>query len=91
MTAPVFTGDYNYIGNRVTFLKGSATARVTVGAGSICVKDYRALGENIMIAGNPAGLVIEYFPGLGRRNGNAGKMASYLNGRKVCFPSFQIG
>ncbi len=58
MTSPVFLGSYNYLGHRVTIMPGSATPdRCTVASNSMCNKDYRHLGTNILIGGIPAKLL----------------------------------
>jgi acetyltransferase-like isoleucine patch superfamily enzyme len=56
--APVIIGDYNYISNRVTILRGSITPDFcTVASNTLCTKDYSAFGENVLIGGVPAKLL----------------------------------
>lgn len=51
-------GSRNWFGNRVTVSMGCHTSKdVTVASNSLCNKDYRALGERIIIAGTPAKIV----------------------------------
>lgn len=58
MHAPVIIGDYNYISNRVTILRGTVTPNFcTIASNSLCTKDYSAFGENILIGGVPAKLL----------------------------------
>ncbi|GGG06173.1 hypothetical protein GCM10011344_03290 [Dokdonia pacifica] len=57
-TAPVELGNYNWIGNRSTIMKGTKTPdHTTVGSNSLCNKDYTDLGNYIVIGGVPAKLL----------------------------------
>lgn len=58
MSSPINIGNYNYIGNRTTVMKGTITPDYcTVGSNSLCNKDYTSLGNNILIGGIPAKLI----------------------------------
>jgi len=60
MTNPIYIGDYNYIGNRVSIMQKTKTPNnCTIASNSICNKDYTKLGENILIGGMPAKLLKE--------------------------------
>lgn len=55
LSAPVRIGNYNYMSNRVSVLKGTTTPDYcTIASNSLCNKDYSAFGENILIGGVPA-------------------------------------
>lgn len=57
-SAPVFVGNYNFISNRVSIMKGTQTPDFcTIASNSLCTKDYKNLGENILIGGVPAKLI----------------------------------
>lgn len=57
-TAPIYIGAYNWIGSRSTIMKGTKTSdHTTVGANSLCTKDYTDLGNYIIIGGVPATLL----------------------------------
>lgn len=57
-TAPIFVGSYNFASNRVSILKGTQTPNFcTIASNSLCTKDYKILGENILIGGVPAKLL----------------------------------
>lgn len=57
-SAPVFIGNYNFISNRVSIMKGTQTPDFcTIASNSLCTKDYKNLGENILIGGVPAKLI----------------------------------
>lgn len=57
-SAPIFVGNYNFISNRVSILKGTQTPNFcTIASNSLCTKDYKSLGENILIGGIPAQLI----------------------------------
>ncbi|CAA9200161.1 acyltransferase [Flavobacterium collinsii] len=57
-TSPIFIGNYNFISNRVTILKGARTPDFcTIASNSLCTKSYDALGENVLIGGVPAKLI----------------------------------
>lgn len=58
MTAPIQVGNYNFISNRVSIMKGTITPDYcTIASNSLCTKDYSSLGENILIGGIPAKLL----------------------------------
>jgi len=55
---PIFIGNYNWISNRVSIMKGTQTPDFcTIASNSLCTKDYTSLGENILIGGVPAKLI----------------------------------
>ena len=55
---PIKIGNYNYIGNRVSLMKGTTTPDYcTVTSNSVLTKDYLMLGENLMLGGIPAKLL----------------------------------
>lgn len=57
-SAPIFLGSYNFASNRVSVLKGTQTPDFcTIASNSLCTKDYKPLGENILIGGVPAKLL----------------------------------
>jgi acetyltransferase-like isoleucine patch superfamily enzyme len=61
MTAPIILNDYNWVGNRTTIMKGTITPKqCIIASNSLCNKDYRALGENILIGGIPSKLLREH-------------------------------
>lgn len=52
LSAPIQIGNNNFLGNRVSILPGTMTPDFcTVASNSVCNKDYRNLGENILIGG----------------------------------------
>src|SRR5690606_21554294 len=58
MTVPITISDYNYIGNRVSIMKGTVTPDYcTIASNSLCTKNYTSLGQNILIGGMPAKLL----------------------------------
>lgn len=58
LTSPIQIGNYNFISNRVSIMKGTKTPDYcTIGSNSLCNKDYSYLGENILIAGIPVKLL----------------------------------
>ncbi|MCB0461783.1 MAG: transferase [Flavobacteriaceae bacterium] len=58
MTANIILGNYNFISNRVTVLKGTKTPdNCTIASNSLCLKDYTDLSENCLIGGVPAKLL----------------------------------
>lgn len=58
LSKPVVIGKQNYWGTRVIIQKGTATPDYCIiCSGSVCNKDYRQSGENIMIGGVPAKLI----------------------------------
>ncbi len=60
MTRPVQIGSYNYFGNRISVMPATLTPdRCTVASNSVCNKDYRPWGNNILIGGVPAKLLRE--------------------------------
>lgn len=60
MKKAVKLGQYNYIGSHVSIGKGTETPDYcTVASQSLCTKDYKNLGENILIGGIPAKLLKE--------------------------------
>ena len=51
----IHIGDYNYISNRVSIMQNTHTPdNCTVASNTLCNKDYRSWGENILIGGIPA-------------------------------------
>jgi len=57
-SAPIFIGNYNFVSNRVSIMKGTQTPNFcTIASNSLCTKDYKSLGENILIGGIPAKLI----------------------------------
>lgn len=59
-SAPITIGNYNFISNRVTVLKGASTPDYcTIASNSLCTKNYKNLGQNILIGGIPAKLIRE--------------------------------
>ncbi len=60
MTAPIYLGGYNYIGNRVSIMSKTKTLDYcTVASNSLCNSDYSKIGTNILIGGIPAKLIRE--------------------------------
>lgn len=58
MTAPIEIGNYNFISNRVSILKGTKTSDyTTVASNSLCTNDYSKLDKNCLIGGVPAKLL----------------------------------
>ena len=58
MTAPIEIGNYNFISNRVSILKGTKTPDYcTIASNSLCTKDFTDLDENCLIGGVPAKLI----------------------------------
>jgi acetyltransferase-like isoleucine patch superfamily enzyme len=58
ITAPIYIGNYNFISNRVSILKGTKTPDYcTIASYSLCSKDFTNLGENILIGGVPSKLI----------------------------------
>lgn len=58
MTAPIKIGNYNFISNRVSIMKGTKTADYcTIASNSLCNKDYSLFGEHILIGGVPVKLL----------------------------------
>ncbi|MFD1603132.1 acyltransferase [Flavobacterium artemisiae] len=57
-SAPIFVGSYNFASNRVSILKGTQTPDFcTIASNSLCTKDYKPLGENVLIGGVTAKLL----------------------------------
>jgi acetyltransferase-like isoleucine patch superfamily enzyme len=57
-SAPIFIGNCNFVSNRVSIMKGTQTPNFcTIASNSLCTKDYKALGANILIGGIPAQLI----------------------------------
>ncbi|MBF4466106.1 transferase [Flavobacterium sp. LC2016-12] len=57
-SAPIFIGNYNFGSNRVSIMKGTQTPNFcTIASNSLCTKDYKSLGENILIGGISAKLI----------------------------------
>lgn len=60
MTSPIQIGSYNFVSNRVTFMKGAKTPDYcTIASNSVCSKDYTSLGQNTLIGGVPSKLIRE--------------------------------
>lgn len=60
INAPIEIGNYNFIGNRVSIMSKTRTPNLcTIASNSVCNKDYRDLGENVMIGGMPGKLLKE--------------------------------
>jgi acetyltransferase-like isoleucine patch superfamily enzyme len=58
MTNPIYLGNYNYFGNRVSIMQKTITPDYcTVASNSLCNSDYTNLGNNILIGGFPAKLL----------------------------------
>lgn len=58
MTAPIYIGEYNYFGNRISVMPKTTTPNFcTVASNSVCNNAYTMLGENILIGGIPAKLL----------------------------------
>lgn len=58
ITAPIFIGSHNYIGNRVSIMQNTSTPNYcTIASNSLCNKNYTSLGENVLIGGIPAKLI----------------------------------
>lgn len=57
-SAPIFIGNYNFVSNRVSIMKGTQTPNFCIiASNSLCTKDYKTLGGNILIGGVPAKLI----------------------------------
>jgi len=62
MSAPIELGAYNAISNTVSIMAGTKTPdNCVITSHSLCNKDYRSLGENILIGGIPAKLIKNNF------------------------------
>ena len=58
LSAPISIGSFNYFSHRTSVLKGTKTSDYcTIASNSLCNKDYRDLGENILLGGVPARLL----------------------------------
>ena len=58
MTNPIYLGNYNYFGNRVSIMQKTITPDYcTVASNSLCNSDYTNFGNNILIGGIPAKLL----------------------------------
>lgn len=58
ITAPIYIGCHNYIGNRVSVMQNTKTPNYcTIASNSLSNKDYTPLGENVLIGGIPAKLI----------------------------------
>ncbi|TDP01606.1 hypothetical protein [Flavobacterium sp. 245] len=59
-TAPVFIGNYNFSGSRISIMKNTITPDFcSIATNSFCNKDYTSWGHNILIGGIPAKLIRE--------------------------------
>ncbi|CAC9976857.1 MULTISPECIES: acyltransferase [Flavobacterium] len=59
-TGPVFIGNYNFSGSRISIMKNTKTPDFcTIATNSFCNKDYISWGNNILIGGIPAKLIRE--------------------------------
>jgi acetyltransferase-like isoleucine patch superfamily enzyme len=57
-SSPIVIGNYNFVSSRVSIMKGTQTPNFcTIASNSLCTKDYKTLGENILIGGVPARLI----------------------------------
>jgi acetyltransferase-like isoleucine patch superfamily enzyme len=55
---PIVLGNFNYVANRVSIMKGTVTPDYcTIASNTLCNKDYSSLGKNILIGGIPAKLI----------------------------------
>lgn len=62
MSSSIELGNYNAFSNSVSIMPGTKTPNnCVIGSHSLCNKDYRTLGENILIAGIPAKLIRNNF------------------------------
>lgn len=62
MTKPIIIGDYNSFANRISIMNGTMTPNhCVIASNSVCNKDYRGLGNNILIGGVPAKLIKENY------------------------------
>ncbi|WP_235832298.1 acyltransferase [Flavobacterium zhairuonense] len=59
-TGPIFIGNYNFSGSRISIMKNTQTPDFcTIATNSFCNKDYTSWGNNILIGGIPAKLIRE--------------------------------
>ncbi|WP_245176560.1 acyltransferase [Flavobacterium denitrificans] len=57
-TGPIFIGNYNFSGSRISIMKNTKTPDFcTIATNSFCNKDYTSLGNTILIGGIPAKLI----------------------------------
>ncbi len=62
LTASIHIGNYNSVSNRVTFMANTYTPDYcVVASNTLCNKDYRNLGSNILLGGIPAKLLKNNF------------------------------
>ncbi|MGV6829288.1 MAG: acyltransferase [Flavobacteriales bacterium] len=60
MNSTIKLGNYNFISNRVSIMQNTITPdNCTIASNTLCNKDYRKFGENILIGGIPAKLLKE--------------------------------
>ncbi|MRX40064.1 transferase [Flavobacterium sp. LC2016-23] len=60
MSLPIQIGNYNFVSNRVSIMKGTRTPDYcTIASNSLCNKNYSSFGENILIGGVPVKLIKE--------------------------------
>lgn len=58
MTGSIHLGDHNAISNRVSIMPNTQTPNhCVIASNSLCNKDYRSMGEQILIGGVPASLI----------------------------------
>lgn len=61
LTGTIELGNYNFISNRVSFMLGTRTPDYcTIASNTLCNKDYRPLGQHVLIGGIPAKLLREH-------------------------------
>lgn len=57
-TGPIFIGNYNFSGSRISIMKNTKTPDFcAIATNSFCNKDYTSWGNNILIGGIPAKLI----------------------------------
>ena len=62
MSSAIELGNYNAFSNSVSIMPGTITPNnCVIASHSLCNKDYRSLGENILIGGTPAKLIKNNF------------------------------
>nr|WP_321224860.1 transferase [uncultured Psychroserpens sp.] len=62
ISAPIELGDYNAISNRVSIMSNTKTPNnCVIASNSLCNKDYRDLGSEILLGGVPAKLIKRNF------------------------------
>lgn len=58
MTSPIYLGNYNYFGNRVSIMQKTITPDYcSIASNSLCNTDYTNFGNNILIGGLPSKLL----------------------------------